>query len=214
MTCRAPGKPMSVPHNRLVPKASSRAASVSAHGTDASPEVFEDLLEPTLFDAEAPTSQSTSSGPSQDIDTHPSDSEDEDDLPSLDSLLYRNPTHVKNPHDTPAHEKPTRSTRQIPGWVEAQGPDDTSVLQELPDHRPETQDPHTGDRREGYWLRKASAQHRPVPVSNHSVVATESGHVPGKYRRCRGQVPQTPKRQSKRLQSTKKRRKQPRPSKK
>ena len=93
-------------------------------------------------------------------------------------------------------------------------PDGTSVLQELPDHGPETRTPRTGDRREGYWLRKASVQHKPVPISNHSVVATEWGHVAGKYRRCRGQVPQTPKRQSKRLQSTKKRSKRPQPSKK
>jgi hypothetical protein len=169
---------MSVPHNRLVSKASSRAASVSAYGTDASPEVFEDLLGPALFDAEAPTSQSTSSGSSQDIDTHPSDSEDEDDLLSLNSLLSVSPTYVNsNPHDTPAHEKQTRSTRQIQGGVEVKGPDGASVLQELPDHRPETQAPRTGNRREGHWLRKASAQHKPVPKSNHSVVVTKSGHV-------------------------------------
>jgi hypothetical protein len=131
---------------------------VSAYGTDASPEVFEALLDPALFESEAPTSQFTSSGPSQDIDTHPGDSEDEVDLPSLDSLLYRNPTHINsNPHDTPAHKKPTRSTRQIQGWVEVQGPDGTSILQELPGDGPETQAPRTGNRREGYWLRKASA---------------------------------------------------------
>jgi len=112
---------------------------VFAHGTDASPEVFEDLLDPALFESEAPTSQSTYSGPSQDIDTHSSDSEDEVDLPSLDSLLSRNPTHVnpKRP-ETPAHEKPARSTRQIQGWVEVQGPDGASVLQELPDHGPDS----------------------------------------------------------------------------
>ena len=62
------------------------------HGIDEGPEVFEDLLNPALFEAEAPTSQSTSSGSSQDIDTHSSDSEGESDLPSLGSLLYRNPT--------------------------------------------------------------------------------------------------------------------------
>jgi hypothetical protein len=67
---------------------------VSAHGTDAGPEVFEDLLDPAVFDVEAPTSQSTSSGSFQDTDRHSRDSEDEDDLPSLDSLLYRNPPYV------------------------------------------------------------------------------------------------------------------------
>jgi hypothetical protein len=133
----------------------------------------------------------------------PSDSEDKVDLPSLDSLLARNPIHVnpKRP-ETPAHEKPTRSTRQIQGWVEVQGPDGASVLQELPDYGPETQAPRTGDTREEYLLGKASAQHKPMPISNHSVVATESHQVRGKYPRCRAQVPQTPKRQSKRSQST------------
>jgi hypothetical protein len=43
---------------------SPNPTSVSAYDTDASPEVFEDLLDPALFDAEAPTSQSTSSGSS------------------------------------------------------------------------------------------------------------------------------------------------------
>lgn len=33
-----------------------------AHGIDEGPEVFEDLLDPALFEAEALTSQSTSSG--------------------------------------------------------------------------------------------------------------------------------------------------------
>jgi hypothetical protein len=39
---------------------SPNPTSVSARDTDASPEVFEDLLEPALFDAEALTSQSSS----------------------------------------------------------------------------------------------------------------------------------------------------------
>jgi hypothetical protein len=113
---------------------------VSAYGTDASPEVFEDLLNPALFESEAPTSQSISFEPSQDINMRPSDSEDEVDLPNLDSLLSRNPIHVNPKHpETPAHEKLARSTRQIQGWVEIQDPDGASVLQELPDYGPETQ---------------------------------------------------------------------------
>lgn len=119
---------------------------VSACGTDADPEHFEDLLDPDLFDLEA----ATSSGSSQDIDMPQSDCEDEHDLPSLESLLHRNPTHANpKPHDTPAHEKPTESTLQIQGWVEVQGPDGTPVLQELPDHEPDTPAPRTGDTREG-----------------------------------------------------------------
>ena len=158
--------------------------SMFEHVSDAGLEVFEDLLDPALFGSDAPPSQPSSLASSQDINTHQSDREDELDLPSLDTLLYRNPTHLPpKPHDTPRHETSTESTLQIQGCIEVQGPNGTPIPQELPDQEPETR----------------------APVSNHSLVATESCHVSVKYARRGAQILQPLKRRSKRPQPPKKR---------
>jgi hypothetical protein len=70
--------------------------SVSEYATDTGPVVFEDLLDPALLGSESPTSQPLSRPSSQDITTHQSDGEDEDDLPTLESLLNYTPTHLSS----------------------------------------------------------------------------------------------------------------------
>ena len=53
---------------------------------------------------------------------HQSDCEDEFNLSSLKSLLCRNRTRLSpKSHDTPMHEKSTKSSLQIQGWMEVQG---------------------------------------------------------------------------------------------
>ena len=180
--------------------------SVSTPITATGPDMFENLLDPALFSSESPSLQSSSPPSSQGITMRRSDYGDEFDLPSLESLLGRNPTRLSpKPHNTPSHEKSTKSSLQIQGWMEVQGPNGAPILEELPDHGSETGTPLTGKMSEGQLLAMDSTPNQPVRPSNPSLVATESCPVHVEYPSCGPQVPQTPKRRIKRRQTKKKR---------
>jgi hypothetical protein len=171
---------------------------MSAYSINTNLKVFENLLNPDLFDLEAPIFYSASSRSSQDVNTPQSNFKDKHNLPSLESLLYRNPTYVNfKTHDIPVYKKPTESILQTQRWVEIRGPDGTPILQKLPNHRPETPAPRINDSREWQSRRITPARYKPVPGSDHCVVATETRRVPVKYPRRKAQVSQTPKRRSK-----------------
>jgi hypothetical protein len=190
-------------------------ASVSTPVTDTAADVFEDVLDPALSSSEPPTSQSSFPPSSLDINMDQSDFEDGLGLPSLESLLHRNPNRLSPTPDASAgHEKSTKSILQIQGWVEVEGPNGTLVLEELPDHGPEIRASPTGQTRQGQLLVKDAPPSQPVRVTNQSLVATGSCLVPLKYPSRGAQVHQTPKTRSKRPQPTKKRSKRLQPSKK
>jgi hypothetical protein len=98
--------------------------------------------------------------------------------------------------------------------VEVQGPNGNPILEELPNHGPETGAPLAGKMSEGQLLAMDSTPNQPVRTPNQSPVATEPCHVPAKYPRCGAKVPQTPKTRIKRPQPMKKRSKRIQPSKK
>ena len=176
-------------------------SSVSTPMTTSALDAFEDVLDPALLCSEASTSQPPASEFSQEIQTPPSDGEDDDlDLPSLDSLLPSPPAPFSSEsEEEPGTEKPTKSTVQIQGWTEAVGPADTPILQELRDRECGNQARRTRDKRKKQCPVTRAAVRKRAPVPDDSILPKNSCRVAAKRPRCRAKGLQRPERRSKRL---------------
>jgi hypothetical protein len=114
------------------------------------------------------------------------DSEDEEDLPSLESLLRGTPAPPSSKPDRDlGHRGSTGSTIQIQGWKETIGPDGTPILEELPEHE------RTGKEQ---WPMTGRAPDKPMLVPHNRLTLSASSRATTKRLRRGAQTRQTKKR--------------------
>jgi hypothetical protein len=134
-----------------------------------------------LFCSESLISQPLTSEHFYDINTPRSDEEDELDLPSLESLLRRTPVPPSSKSDRElGYGEPTESTIQIQRWKKIVGPDNTPILEELPEHELETPAPRINDTEKEQWLITGRAPGKPMSVPHNRLIPKVSSRVTAK----------------------------------
>ena len=146
------------------------------------------------------TSRSSPPAASQDITTAQEDEEDENELPSLDSLLGLNSTRPHSDSEDALNQRSlTKSALPTQRSAEVPGPTSVSILQEPSNHEFNAQAPLISDAREARGLAPFAPEDKQVLTSGSSSTSKRSGHGTDKRPGCRSDVPPSLKRRRKRL---------------
>ena len=146
-----------------------------------------------LPDPDLLCSKNSTSRSSQDITTAQDDEEDENELPSLDSLLGLDFTRPHSDSEDALNQRSlTESVFPTQGSAEVPGPISVSILQESSDHEFDAQAPLTSDA-------AFAPEDKQVLTSGSNSTSKRSGHGTGKCSGCGADVPPLSKRRRKRL---------------
>ena len=180
--------------NPAVPNDGSSSPSTTGLSTSA---IDNGLLDPDLLCSKNSTSRSSPPAASQDITTA---QEDENELPSLDSLLGLDSTRPHSDSEDALNQRSlTKSAFLIQGSTEVPGPISVSILQEPSDRKFGAQAPLISDAREARGLAAFAPEDKQALTPGSSSTSKRSGHSIDKCPECGADVPPSSKRRRKRL---------------